>query len=114
MKPIPTLTLTLLLILITSCNSLLTTGNTVPMGPEQHPRTSAEQVMILFDVPARPHDSIGIVSALGGMFTDEGRMYQRLQIEAAKLGADAVIVRPTAPTSGLGYPKNSGTAIKYQ
>lgn len=99
---------------LTSCSSILTTGNTVPMGPNKFLPTNKEHVIILFETPSRAHHKIGIVSALGGTYTDEGRMYERLQIEAAKLGADAVIVRPTAPKNYWEYPKNSGTAIKYQ
>ena len=69
---------------------------------------------ILFETPLRPHESIGVVSSMGGIATDEGRMYARLQIEAAKLGADAVIVRPASNREYWEYPKNSGVAIKYR
>lgn len=105
---------TLAALTLTGCSALLTTGNSIPMGPGKYPATAKGHVVILFDEPDRPHEKIGIVSALGGTYTDEGRMHERLQIEAAKLGADAVVVRPTANKNIWEYPKNSGTAIKYR
>ena len=86
--------------------------------------------MILFETPQRPHEQIGIVSSLGGALASDGDMFKTMQASAAKLGADAIIVRGpgSVVTSGSGvtviqnqavnnywdYPKTSAIAIKYK
>ena len=56
-------------------------------------------MVILFEPPQRPYEQINIVSSLGGIFASEGDMFRKMQMAAAGLGVDAIIVR------------GSGTAI---
>lgn len=107
-----------------------TWGTTVPMGGKRYPAVPTENVVILFEQPQRPYDQIGLVSSLGGVFASEGDMYRKMQMSAARLGADAIIVRgeSTVVNTGSGvtvvqnqtvknyweYPKTSAIAIKYK
>jgi isopentenyl diphosphate isomerase/L-lactate dehydrogenase-like FMN-dependent dehydrogenase len=102
------------------------------MGETRHAATRAETVMILFEKPDQPYDQIGIVSALGGYYTTDAQMYQKMQSKAANLGADAIIVRGDGATtvsssnggvtviqnqtvrSAWEYPKTTAIAIKYR
>lgn len=100
------------------------------MGEKKFPPVKAEHVMILFERPEQKFEQIGIVSSLGGYYTSDGDMFKRMQSDAAKLGADAIIVREGGATSirGAGgvtvvqtqtirsaweYPKTNAIAIKY-
>ena len=108
-----------------------TWGTTVPMGGTRYPKVPREHVVILFEPPQRPYDQIGIVSSLGGVFASDGDMYRKMQMSAARLGADAIIVRGSGGSvvnAGSGvtvvqnqsvnnywdYPKTSAIAIKYR
>jgi hypothetical protein len=55
-------------------------------------------MVILFEPPQRPYEQIGIVSSLGGIFASEGDMFRKMQMAAAGLGADAIIVRGSGTT----------------
>ena len=70
----------------------------------------------LVEKPARPYKEIGLVSSLGGWFASDGDNYHKMQMAAAQLGADAVIVQGAQAQSQRDYwqyPKTSGVAIKY-
>ena len=125
MKNLPWLCAVLLL---AGCS---TWGTKVPMGGKRYPKVSREHVVILFETPKRPHEQIGLVSSIGGVFASDGDMYKKMQMAAADLGADALIVRQggvAAVTTGTGvtvvqsqtvknywdYPKTEGIAIKWQ
>ena len=107
-----------------------TWGTTVPMGGKRYPKVPREHVVILFEAPSQPYEQIGIVSSLGGVFASDGDMYRKMQMSAARLGADAIIVRGTGSVVNAGsgvtvvqnqsvnnywdYPKTSAIAIKYK
>jgi len=107
-----------------------TWGTRVPMGEHRYGKVPVEHVMILFEPPQRPYEQIGIVSSLGGIFASEGDMFRKMQMAAAGLGADAIIVRgPGTTVQSRGgitvvqtqtvsnywdYPKTSAIAIKYR
>ena len=100
------------------------------MGGKRYPKVPREHVVILFEPPQRPYDQIGIVSSLGGVFASDGDMYRKMQMSAARLGADAIIVRGTGSVVNAGsgvtvvqnqsvnnywdYPKTSAIAIRYK
>lgn len=101
------------------------------MGGKRYPKVPTEHVVIFFEPPSRPHEQIGIVSSLGGAFASDGDMYRKMQMAAADLGADGVIVREggtAAVNTGSGvtvvqsqtvksywdYPKTQGIAIKWK
>ena len=98
-------------------------GYKMPTGSERFAAVPAQQVEILFAAPARPFAQIGIVSALGGAFSSDVAMYQKLRKAAADLGADAVVVTGqsqgmmTAPgvqtTLGNAYTTANVTGNRY-
>lgn len=107
-----------------------TWGTRVPMGDKHYPKVPIEHVVILFAPPPQPYDQIGLVSSLGGVFASDGDMYRKMQMAAAGLGADAIIIQGSGTTvqTGTGitvvqsqsvnnywdYPKTSAIAIKYK
>jgi hypothetical protein len=64
------------------------------------PRDPA-QVQVLLDEPREPFQSIALVEAAGGTFGDLGKWTRRLREEAARLGADAILVMGRAGKNGL-------------
>jgi hypothetical protein len=86
------------------------------MGDARYAPVQTQHVVILFEKPARPYQEIGLVSSLGGWFASDGDNYHKMQMAAAHLGADAVIVQSAQAQSQRDYwqyPKTSGIAIKY-
>jgi hypothetical protein len=77
-----------------------------------YPQTDPNGVKILFAEPHEAYEQIGVVTATGGSVATETQMYRKLQAEAAKVGADAVIVgaKDTSYWSGKNI---SGSAIKF-
>lgn len=66
--------------------------------------TTADQVQVFSErVPNREFDEIGLIEVEGGQVVSYGKLIQRAQQEAAKIGADAIIVsrRPIKSASGL-------------
>lgn len=85
------------------------------MGDERYAPVNAQHVVILFEKPARHTKEIGLVSSLGGWFASDGDNYHKMQMAAAALGADAVIVQGSQAQSQRDYwqyPETSGVAIK--
>jgi hypothetical protein len=107
----------LLLLGVTIVFSACTTwGSKMAMGDQRYPSVKTEHVVILFDKPTRPYKEIGLVSSLGGWYASDGDNYHKMQMAAAQLGADAVIVQSQSPQAQRDYwqyPKTTGTAIKY-
>ena len=64
------------------------------------PRDPA-QVQVLLDEPRAPFQSIALVEAAGGDFGDLNKWTRRLREEAARLGADAILVVGRAGKNGL-------------
>lgn len=107
-------------------------GTRVPMGEHRYEKVPIEHIVILFEPPQRPYEQIGIVSSIGGVFASEGDMFRKIQMAAAGLGADAIILRGsgtgTAVQSRGGitvvqtqtvsnywdYPRTHAIAIKYK
>ena len=94
------------------------TGTAVQTGDHTYPPVANWQaIKIVFEKPTRPYDVIGPVSALGAPAAQERAVYDMLRQQAAKLGADEVIVGSTAATAyrdGFSHGKqNSGLAIKF-
>ena len=99
-----------------SLSACTTWGSKMAKGDQHYTPVKTEHVVILFEKPARPYKEIGLVSSLGGWFASDGDNYHKMQMAAAALGADAVIVRGQDTQSQRDYwqyPKTSGIAIKY-
>jgi hypothetical protein len=127
LKPIVALSFAVLCCIPPGCSIW---GTRVPMGEHRYKKVPTEHVLILFETPQRPYEQIGIVSSPGGIFAREGDMFRKMQMAAADLGADAIIVRGTGTTiqsrGGItvvqtqtvsnywDYPKTNAIAIKYK
>jgi hypothetical protein len=86
------------------------------MGDQHYAPVRTEHVIVLFEKPTRPFIEIGLVSSLGGYFASDGDNYHKMQMAAAALGGDAVIVHGQDPLSQRDYwqyPKTSGIGIRY-
>lgn len=133
MKPLfAAVTLAAAVVFSVGFSACSTWGTRVPMGDTRYPKVPISHVVILFGPPqdGRPYEQIGVVSSLGGLLASEGDMLRKLQMAAASLGADAVIVRSkgmqvqgnqgvTVVNSNdiktyWDYPKDHGIAIKYK
>jgi hypothetical protein len=118
--------------MLAGCASMNTWGTKVPMGEVKYSSVPTEHVMILFEPPKKDYLEIGLVSALGGVFSSDGDMFRTMQKKAAELGADAIVVRQgnnstikgsdgatvvqtqTVVKTGWDYPRTSALAIKYK
>ncbi len=83
--------------------------------PAREPVPSSH-VAILFDSPAIDYITIGTVASWGTKDSTAWDHYYTLQGQAARLGADAVIVQepiPQGPAEPGGLAETSGIAIVY-
>lgn len=86
----------------------------------EHPRASRpdwRNVAIVTQNMSRHHEVLGTVSAFGDEFVKEPRMDDQLRRQAARLGADAVLVESASRPYDSGNNRSgrfhSGLAIKY-
>ena len=124
---IPRYTLYLFVLLVftaglTACAKTTTTTHTAPTDP------AAAAVQVLYSPPTdRPYKELGLVTTQTGqsVFHDRSAegMIQKLQQEALKLGADAIIVRDVKEgswglkgggTTGFDRGNADAIAIKFQ
>jgi hypothetical protein len=82
----------LVVLSLTACSSITEWGYKMPMGPDRYAAVPAGHVDVLLFAPSRPFKQIGIVSAMGGAFSSDVAMDEKLQKAAADLGADAVVI----------------------
>jgi hypothetical protein len=89
-------------------------------GPETNQSRCAsdpvDRVMILFEPPNQPYQQLGTVSSVGDWRTSDVDILRTMQIAAAALEADAIIVQSPVFTPRGGPPQTSktiGIAIKY-
>jgi hypothetical protein len=66
-------------------------GGRVAMG-NRYAAVGSESVQILFQYPSWPAEQIGIVSSQGAQLASDATVYHELQSQAARLGADAVLI----------------------
>jgi hypothetical protein len=82
------------------------------------PAISPDQVRVYTETPARPFQQIALVSASSrrsGSFTYEGKaeaVIQRLKVEAAKLGANGVLLEGISEESGGALGTDLGTSYE--
>jgi len=107
---------------LAGCVKTTTTTQTAPVDP------AAAAVQVLYSAPTdRPYTELGLVSTQTGqtVFHDRSAqgMIQKLQQEAAKLGADAIVVRGMEEgtwglkgggTTGFDRGKADAVAIKFK
>ena len=83
------LSLFAIIFIVTGCaqGSRVATG-----GGPAYPRVPKESVQILFERPNRPYIEIGMAMAQGAQLATDATAMEEVRSQAAKLGADAVIV----------------------
>jgi hypothetical protein len=103
--------------LLVSCSSI-SSSFTQYVGAPRPPHTNPAGVEILRALPSRPHDKLGevLVDASTDPAPPITRVEERLRNEAAKMGADAVVVvfdriQPVGVFVSGGYWSRSATTI---
>src|SRR5438034_8625694 len=79
----------------------------------RYPATSPGSVQLLFQEPKRPYEVIALVHSIHGVEAPVGEL-DTLRVEAAKYGADAVIVSGAHHMSIWEYAHADGKAIKFK
>lgn len=77
------------ILLVAGCTSV------TPVSETKYPKTDPAKVEVLYEMPQRPHEVIGLIAYSGGhgIFADDTKhLIQHCKEEAAQLGADAVII----------------------
>jgi len=85
--------------LLSSCAQ----GGRVAMG-STYAAVAPTTVQILFQSPSWPYNQIGIVSSQGAQVASDATVYKELQSQAAKLGADAVLVVSSGMKQYASFP----------
>src|SRR5262249_9488945 len=68
-------------------------GSRVTTSTRKYPRVPVDHVQILFHPPDRPYEEIGMATAQGAQAATDATVYNEVRSQAAKLGADAVIIQ---------------------
>jgi hypothetical protein len=77
---------------LTGCNTV-STSNKQYLGGPIYPPSNPAQIQILRTEPTRPHAQLGQVTAEPSSDSvPVGKIEQALQVSAAKMGADAVVI----------------------
>lgn len=71
--------------------------------------TDADKVLVFFDPPKKPYETIGIVS--GSSNISVGEIINYMKVEAAAAGGNAIILRE--PSYADGYIGATGTVIIF-
>lgn len=82
----------LLLSLTCSLFSGCAQGSRVTTGGQKYARVPKESVQVLFARPNRPYIEIGMAMAQGAQLATDATAIEEVRSQAAKLGADAVII----------------------
>lgn len=69
------------------------TGEATRTSSRSYASTNPSSVQILFETPSRKYEVIGHVSSEGARLSSRDANFRMLQTQAAKLGADAVLVQ---------------------
>lgn len=81
------------------------------IAPAAYPPTAPSRVAILYQVPNRPYTVVAKLTVGGGRSTERAVLERELRQQAARLGAEAVIVdkRPVS----AGYFGMWGRAVRW-
>lgn len=69
------------------------TGESTKTSSRNYASTNSNSVQLLFEKPSRKYEVIGHVSSKGAPASSKDANFRMLQTQAAKLGADAVLVQ---------------------
>jgi hypothetical protein len=99
------------------------TGEATKTTSKNYTATDPSSVEILFEKPARAYTTIGFVSGTGAKLASQDAVFAAMREEAAKIGADAVLMRSdiseqTTFTGNANMPvvaqkKGNALAIKW-
>jgi hypothetical protein len=67
-------------------------GSRIVSGTKKYPRVPKEHVQVLFSPPNRRYEEIGMAMAQGAQLATDATAIEEVRSQAAKLGADAVII----------------------
>ncbi len=84
------------------------------VSAHKYPAVSPGAVQVLYQEPARPYEVIALVDQQGSGFDfSADSTIAGLKEQAAKVGADAVIITLARPMRVAEYAHTSGKAIKW-
>lgn len=95
------------------------TGEATKTSSRNYTSTSPSSVQLLFEKPSRKYEVIGHVSSQGARASSRDANFRMLQTQAAKLGADAVLVQGTGVADvqewgEYNHKAADGLAIKWR
>lgn len=97
-----------------SCESVVTVwSDGTKTTAMRYPRRPAAAVEVLTEKPKRPHEKIGMVSAIGAYWAMDSQLIRALQKQAGRMGADAVWHQNYGQAGGM-YPRAYGEALKWK
>jgi hypothetical protein len=79
-------------------------GGRVATGGVQYAAVAPQAVEILFQAPAWSARQIGILASQGAQLASDATTYAELQSQAAKLGADAVVIFSVGQKQYASFP----------
>jgi len=112
MKNLINLAFILVLSILTGC----ATGEATRTSSTHYAETDPKSVQILFEKPSKKYEVIGFVSGEGAKLASQEAVFNAMREEAAKIGADAILMRSdlveTTEWMGLNArPKKQGSAL---
>jgi hypothetical protein len=87
------------------------------VSDKKYPPTDPTKVEVLYEQPQRPHDVIGLIDYSGSkglLGQDPKWMVQHCKEQAAKIGADAVLLDEVAASGSFRRAHASAKAIKWK
>ena len=89
-------------------------GSAVQVSAHKYPPVSPDAVQVLYQEPRKPYEVLALVDQQGSGFDFSAtNTLPGLRKQAAKVGADAVIVTSARPMKLYEYAHTSGKAIKW-
>ena len=89
-------------------------GSAMQVGTHKYPPVNPESVQVLYQEPSKRYEVIAFVDQQGSGFDfSANSTIAGLKEQAAKVGADAVIVTSAKPMKLYEYAHTSGKAIKW-
>jgi hypothetical protein len=107
---LPCFIFVLLVVAITGC--VMSDVRKVP--GVNYDKTDPKNVELLYQMPKRDFEVIGFVSMTAGAGVHQPRVEQEFRDQAAKLGADAVIIDALPAPGSINAVEGKGRAIRWK
>ena len=89
-------------------------GSAVQVSTHKYPPTKPDSIQVLYQEPSKPYEVVALVDQQGSGFDFSANdTIPGLKEQAAKVGADAVIITSAKPMKVYEYAHTSGKAIKW-